>query len=379
MKIPRIWAAGALVCVLAGMASAATYYVDATGGDDTKDGLSPATAWKTIAKVNGSSFVAGDQVLFKRGEVWRESLVPPSSGTPGNPVRFDAYGAGDAPTITGALDLPSANWTLDSGNVWKAPVTATGMNYVLFTGSVWGLKHTTSKTECVAPYDFFFMSNTLYVFSAGNPAAYYGSVAAMLMTNGQLVYLNNKSWVNVQHFKLTYYDAYGMRITGASDHLNIANVYADGIIPAGTLPHGFYVSASPGPTDINFYNVDAHRNYNGLRFDGSATGIHVKNCRAYANRNKGLEDNTGGATYSYCHFYANGVGVLLSTDVTGSGDGGNNLYSWPAVSGFQRYASRITVTIDDPGLVSGEENYVNSMLPLFDARGLKLSIAVVAG
>jgi hypothetical protein len=380
MRIPRILAAMVL-CLLATTASATTYYVDATAGDDTKDGQTTSTSWKTIAKVNGSSFSPGDQILFKRGEVWRESLVPPSSGSSGNPIRFDAYGTGDAPTITGAFDLPSASWTLDSGNIWKATVTATGMNYVLFRGSIWGLKHTTSKNECAAPYDFFFMSNTLYIFSVGNPATYYGNVAAMLMTNGQLIYINGKSWLELQHFKLAYYDAYGLRIGGASDHLTIANLYADGMIPAGTLPHGFYVSASPSPAEINFYNVDAHRNYNGLRFDGSATGIRVKNCRAYANRNKGLEDNTGGATYSYCHFFANGVGIFLSTDVTGGTDGGNNLtgYVWPAISGFQRYSPRITVTIDDPGLVAGEETYVNSMLPLFDARGLKLSVGVVAG
>src|SRR5437763_15947745 len=104
MKIPRLWAAR-LACVLAyGMAStagAATYYVSSSGGDDTKDGLTTATAWKSVAKVNAAAFSAGDQILFKRGEVWRESLVPPSSGASGNPIKFDAYGTGDAPMITG--------------------------------------------------------------------------------------------------------------------------------------------------------------------------------------------------------------------------------------------------------------------------------------
>ncbi len=123
MKIPRILT-GVLVCVLTTMAGATTYYVDASGGDDTKDGQSLVTAWKTIAKVNGSTFAAGDQILFKRGEVWRESLVPPSSGASGNPIVFDAYGTGDAPTITGYQDLPSTTWTLDSGNIWKASITS---------------------------------------------------------------------------------------------------------------------------------------------------------------------------------------------------------------------------------------------------------------
>jgi len=62
-------------------------------------------------------------------------------------------------------------------------------------------------------------------------------------------------------------------IGGASDHITIANVYSDGVIPAGTTPHGFYVSVSPAATDMKFYNVDAHRNYNGFRFDGSGSGV----------------------------------------------------------------------------------------------------------
>lgn len=77
----------------------ATYYVNATGGDNGKDGLSEANAWQTLAKVNASSFLAGDSILLKRGETWNESLVPPSSGTDGNPITFGAYGVGAKPII----------------------------------------------------------------------------------------------------------------------------------------------------------------------------------------------------------------------------------------------------------------------------------------
>lgn len=257
MTIPRALAAAtAVVWVLINVSVAATYYVDASNGDDSKDGLSTSSAWKTIAKVNSSSYLPGDQILFKRGETWRESLVPPSSGASGNPIRFDAYGSGEPPTITGYQDLPAASWTQDLTNVWKASITSTSFNYILFQGSIWGLKHTTGRTSCVAPYDFYFASNVLYVYSVGNPATYYGSVAAMLMTNGQLIYVNGKSWLEFQHFRLSYFDSYGLRIAGASDHITAANMYADGIIPAGALPLGFYVNASPNPSDINFYNVE---------------------------------------------------------------------------------------------------------------------------
>ena len=37
----------------------ASYYVDATNGNDSNSGLSASTAWKTIAKVNASRFNPG--------------------------------------------------------------------------------------------------------------------------------------------------------------------------------------------------------------------------------------------------------------------------------------------------------------------------------
>ncbi|MBA3912292.1 MAG: right-handed parallel beta-helix repeat-containing protein [Acidobacteriales bacterium] len=376
------WWAGLFLCLViaSGLATATTYYVDATGGLDGNDGLSVATAWKTVAKVNSASLVPGDQVLFKRGEIWRESLVPGSSGTSGNPVVFDAYGTGEPPTLTGYLDLPASSWTLDSGNIWKAAVTATSMAYVMF-GSEWGYKQTSGKSACVNPRDFYFYANTLYVFSQGNPAAVYGSVAAMLQAYGQMVYVNGKSWLTFQHLRLTYFDSYGLRIGGASDHITVANVTADGIIPTGAQPHGFYVSASPSPGDINFYNDEANRNYDGFRFAGSATGIKLENCKGYANRDKGLQDDTGAATYSYCHFYANGLGVFQSTDTQGGIAGPGNIAqdTWPAVTGFNMYPARITTTVDDVGLAQGTDTYINSLLPQYDARGLKMSMAVTAG
>jgi parallel beta-helix repeat protein len=78
---------------------AANYYVDVTNGNDSNNGLSETTAWKTIAKVNASKFNPGDQILFKRGNVWREQLTIPSSGAAGQPVIFGAYGSGDKPVI----------------------------------------------------------------------------------------------------------------------------------------------------------------------------------------------------------------------------------------------------------------------------------------
>jgi parallel beta-helix repeat protein len=90
-----------LVFLLAPLSWAAIYYVDATNGRDTNNGLSEATAWKTIAKVNVSRFLPGDQILFKRGEVWRETLIVPSSGIAQSSIVLGAFGSGAKPTLAG--------------------------------------------------------------------------------------------------------------------------------------------------------------------------------------------------------------------------------------------------------------------------------------
>jgi hypothetical protein len=92
---------------------AATYYVDATNGNDANNGFSESMAWKTITKVNTSGFSPGDQILLKRGEIWRERLDVPSSGAQNNPITFSAYGNGNNPLITATNVLTSASykWT----------------------------------------------------------------------------------------------------------------------------------------------------------------------------------------------------------------------------------------------------------------------------
>jgi len=89
-------------------ASATTYYVDATGGDDSNDGLSPANAWKTMEKARTmmGSYEPGDSILFKRGEVWTgadENLpidqfrITCSGSEEGGYITFGAYGSGNLP------------------------------------------------------------------------------------------------------------------------------------------------------------------------------------------------------------------------------------------------------------------------------------------
>jgi hypothetical protein len=80
-------------------AQAASYYVDNTSGSDSNSGTSSAAPWKSLSKVNRTTFQAGDTINFKRGGVWRGNLEIKNSGTPNLPIIYQAYGTGAAPHI----------------------------------------------------------------------------------------------------------------------------------------------------------------------------------------------------------------------------------------------------------------------------------------
>ncbi len=78
-----------------------TYYVSNTGSDaDT--GLTPSTAWQTIAKVNATVLLPSTAVLFKGGQTFTGGIVPSVTGAiAAQPVIFGSYGGGRATISSG--------------------------------------------------------------------------------------------------------------------------------------------------------------------------------------------------------------------------------------------------------------------------------------
>ena len=79
-----------------------TYYVDAPSGSDNNAGTSPGRPWKSLTKVNATTFHPGDRILFKSGALWTGQLWPKGSGTAGHPIVIDKYGVDVLPLINGA-------------------------------------------------------------------------------------------------------------------------------------------------------------------------------------------------------------------------------------------------------------------------------------
>jgi hypothetical protein len=103
-----------------------TYYVS-NAGNNANNGLTTGTSWRTLSKVqssgNAGTIVAGDSVLFNRGDSWYEFLHWWSinggscqSGTNGNPIYFGAYGTGAKPNFAFPIANPTAD---DSRNVFE--------------------------------------------------------------------------------------------------------------------------------------------------------------------------------------------------------------------------------------------------------------------
>src|SRR6267154_4448858 len=77
------------------------YYVDSRAGDDSNAGTSPASAWKSLEKVNARTFLPGDRILLKSSSMWNGQLWPKGSGVEGRPITVGMYGGGVKPVING--------------------------------------------------------------------------------------------------------------------------------------------------------------------------------------------------------------------------------------------------------------------------------------
>lgn len=264
------------------------YYVSNTG-DDLDDGLTPETAWATIAEVNSNTFNAGESVLFNRGDMWRgETIEIQWSGTEGNPIVFGAYGTGDKPILNGAEIV--TDWTLTgTTNVWSTPsingsTKATDVAVVIDDDRflpVDALVDLSSDLEFYADDLTGSVNDKIYVYSTTDPATRTAELSA------QTIGISNDGITGTPQTNITIMDL-EFRYYG----------YA-GIEARGTAPNGNYLIDN---CDFYFNKNDAVQFYRG--FENNV----IQNCTAnycgngfYANEasNNSFIDNTITNTIRY--------------------------------------------------------------------------------
>jgi hypothetical protein len=296
------------------------YYVDAAGGNDGNSGLGPMVAWRTIAKINASSFAPGDRILLKRGLLWREQLVVPSSGTADQPVVFGAYGAGERPLLKGSALVQ--NWTDGgSGNVWRASLR-TQPNQVFFNQTRGTLQDSVQDLD--SALEWCWSSGVLYVYATSNPDDLYrdpGVEASIRPSprNYGLIHIKDSEHVTVQSIAVSQSYSYGIYIRPWGRHITISDCEV-----SHSLDGGIVVPNSGGAavSQVTLLNCLVHHNNGGFKEGrpGVATyhegvtmelvdGFAIRRCSVYNNYMEGVNFKRGATNgvIEHCSLYANGL------------------------------------------------------------------------
>jgi len=224
-------------------------YVDtnSSGGDGTTQATSGANAaFATIATVNSYTYTSDDQILFKRGDTWQETLTVPSSGTSGHSIIFGAYGTGNPPTIDGkyttALTWTDRSVSGDSGGIWVNDLeTETNAFTIEFT----------SKTEANSNA-FTVQSGTVYTGAQAGQLSFHGTGIATYAS--KTIVSQTEVYVRV-YFKLNSDFAFASSGNNGftvlqlySGSTNVAGVYIKSI--NGTAPTAVTASVNPALTSV---------------------------------------------------------------------------------------------------------------------------------
>jgi Putative Ig domain len=195
------------------------YYVDDINGNDSAGGHTPATAWKTLTKVNSAVLAPNTSVRFKRGGTWRGQLKI-RSGSPAGAIYYDAYGTGTNPTLVGSvLKNNTSDWKSLGGNLWQSVATfppqpgyTNGLPYnnandvgnIIWLGPTNYMTGTEQWTQSALhnPGDWFFRTTDwrVIVYSTTNPATAFPDLE--LAIDFVIVYIPGVSYAYLQNFAL---------------------------------------------------------------------------------------------------------------------------------------------------------------------------------
>ncbi len=219
-----------------------TYYVDPAGSDNNS-GRSTSLAWRTISKVNNTSFSPGDQILFRRGGVWAECLHPLSQGTSAARVIYGDYGQGSKPIIDAGSAVPgwnsAANWTNRGSNVWSLRL-GWWPGRLWLSGIEYGCSGTTNQGSSTPTSRYRWWhdgSSTLYVYSTGNPASTYSDMQMADRSGGtEAMYISGKNYITFKNLEFRRGDV-AIDVSGSS-HLTFDSC----TVLAGTARYGLWLT-----------------------------------------------------------------------------------------------------------------------------------------
>lgn len=209
-----------------------TIYYVSSAGNDSNNGTSTASPWKTISKVNSFAFVPGDNILFKCGDTWlAERLLIRRSGAAGQEILFKNYGTGSLPVIDGSGISGYSGGLVDINHC----------DYVILSGL-----SVINSTK-----------NAIYVVSS-----------SYVLVEGNYTYSSANSGVgiwNSDHIGVAKNKIEKANMTGSEENLSIANssfveVYENELYNGGPGTGGEGLNIKDGSHDVNVYKNSVHNN-----------------------------------------------------------------------------------------------------------------------
>jgi hypothetical protein len=354
---------------------ATTYYVDCNAGNDSNPGTSTSAAWATVGKVNNSSFNAGDAILFNKGCTWRAQLVPPSSGSAGNPITFGAYGSGAAPILRGSSLVTS--WTLSSGVIYYASVSWSP-NMVFQDGVPLTLE--TNTGAMIAGSYFYDGASRLYVrmTDGSNPSGHtieasHFPIVTAGPTGGSagLVDIANQNYITLDGLDIQESNEYGVRV-------HIANFVT---VQNSSFEYGYQNCITPDQgggglanstnltiTSNTFSHCGVNRPRAGgtegvaIDFAGIQTGIASQNT-LIDGYGEGIQVNGGASNITITkNLITNGrfIGIYVSAGYVNGGDTTNVVVSYNKVAMIADNAQPYAIALETGSwIINGVEMYGN--------------------
>jgi len=301
-------------CFILSRAEATNYYFSASLGDDSRTSAqaqSSSTPWKTISKLNATTFAAGDAIFFNKGDTFYGSIIVSNSGSSGSPITFGAYGSGANPIITGFTTI--TGWTNTGGGIYSKVISCessiniltingvqyamgrypnTGwLNYESFSGMTSITDAQLSATpvwtgaEAVIRKNDWEISRNAVTSHTAQTLTFTGSSVAL--ANGWGYYIQN-SVSTLDQFGEWYYNP-----TSSTLYMYFGAVDpATKTVQIPTIDK--LVTFTSGISYITFNNISFKGSNKSAIYAGNNTYVTVKNCNIDFSGNIGLR-------FSYCN------------------------------------------------------------------------------
>jgi hypothetical protein len=290
-----------------------TYYVDSANGSDSNPGTQ-TEPWKTVTKVNSTTFSPGQSVGFARGEAWRETLAPGQSGTATSPITFGAYGTGARPVINGS-DVVSSFVADTVAGVWAAKVPTQPHAVWLDQQSI-GIP-ALSKAALSGQTRWFWDSGILYFYAPTNPEVGHVIEAASRVNS---IFISEVNHITISDLEAKFANDRSVFLRNCTDAVLQSMTIHDSAnqnVMIGIGGGGHRIS------NTEIYNSGLNSGF------GAGSGLHIQNTtipsaidHSYIhdvdNRlgDHAAYDESGGNTYTYNHLQSYSMAVKLGASST---------------------------------------------------------------